>query len=252
MQRNIVLDHFHVLLNLIYQFYDTYPTKIVTLATIYCLKPLASILWLYYLLCILRYADWYMFLNRIQLLHDIYIVYNTGLKLQFFISADRQTPLFLTRSCSLSRDSSFQALAWNSELNTRSWRASAPRPHAVSLGYQGVNLEYRFTHFLQGNLKQFRSCLSVCEFTLSLWYTSNDIRIQKSRLLNILHFLIHAQKVITLLCVRHNTHPGQSTQIAKFIGPTWDPPGSCRSQMGPMLAPCYHGRFQMNFANILL
>ena len=27
------------------------------------------------------------------------------------------------------------------------------------------------------------------------------------------------------------------TQIAKFIGPTWGPPGSCRPQMGPMLAP---------------
>ena len=26
-------------------------------------------------------------------------------------------------------------------------------------------------------------------------------------------------------------------QIAKFMGPTWRPPGSCRPQMGPMLAP---------------
>ena len=26
-------------------------------------------------------------------------------------------------------------------------------------------------------------------------------------------------------------------QIAKFMGTTWDPPGSCRPQMGPMLAP---------------
>ena len=26
------------------------------------------------------------------------------------------------------------------------------------------------------------------------------------------------------------------TQIAKFMGPTWDPPGSCRPQMGPILA----------------
>ena len=28
-----------------------------------------------------------------------------------------------------------------------------------------------------------------------------------------------------------------STQIAKFMGPTWSPPGSCRPQMGPMSAP---------------
>ena len=26
-------------------------------------------------------------------------------------------------------------------------------------------------------------------------------------------------------------------QIAKFLGPTWGPPGSCRPQVGPMLAP---------------
>ena len=28
-----------------------------------------------------------------------------------------------------------------------------------------------------------------------------------------------------------------NTQIAKLMAPTWGPPGSCRSQMGPMLAP---------------
>ena len=27
------------------------------------------------------------------------------------------------------------------------------------------------------------------------------------------------------------------TQIARFMGPTWGPPGSCRPQVGPMLAP---------------
>ena len=34
------------------------------------------------------------------------------------------------------------------------------------------------------------------------------------------------------------------TQIAKFMGPTWGPPGSYRPQMGPMLAhePCYQGK----------
>ena len=28
-----------------------------------------------------------------------------------------------------------------------------------------------------------------------------------------------------------------ATQTAKFMGPTWGPSGSCRPQMGPMLAP---------------
>ena len=27
------------------------------------------------------------------------------------------------------------------------------------------------------------------------------------------------------------------TQIARFMGPTWGPPGSCRPQMGPMVSP---------------
>ena len=29
----------------------------------------------------------------------------------------------------------------------------------------------------------------------------------------------------------------ESSQIAKFMGPTWGPPGPCGTQMGPMLAP---------------
>ena len=28
-----------------------------------------------------------------------------------------------------------------------------------------------------------------------------------------------------------------TSQIPRFVGPTWGPPGSCRPQMGPMLAP---------------
>ena len=42
----------------------------------------------------------------------------------------------------------------------------------------------------------------------------------------------------------HQTKPNYSdaktlwtSQIAKFMGPTWGPPGSCRPQMGLMLAP---------------
>ena len=31
--------------------------------------------------------------------------------------------------------------------------------------------------------------------------------------------------------------PIEYPRKAKFIGPTWGPPGSCRPQMGPMLAP---------------
>ena len=34
-----------------------------------------------------------------------------------------------------------------------------------------------------------------------------------------------------------NKFEWKTTQIAKFMGPTWGPPGSYRPQMGPMLAP---------------
>ena len=34
-----------------------------------------------------------------------------------------------------------------------------------------------------------------------------------------------------------NLHRSNCSQIAKFMGPTWGPPGSWRPQMGPMLAP---------------
>ena len=39
-------------------------------------------------------------------------------------------------------------------------------------------------------------------------------------------------QIISLPFIRQN-----STQIARFMGPTWDRTWSCRSQMGPMLAP---------------
>ena len=40
-------------------------------------------------------------------------------------------------------------------------------------------------------------------------------------------------------CMLSCEFPGRENipiQIAKFMGPTWGPPGSCRTQMGPMLA----------------
>ena len=35
----------------------------------------------------------------------------------------------------------------------------------------------------------------------------------------------------------HHVNQDIMPQISKFMGPTWGPPGSCRPQMGPMLAP---------------
>ena len=49
-------------------------------------------------------------------------------------------------------------------------------------------------------------------------------------------FVLHvgALHMAEIICRQPRT---ASSQIAKLIGPTWGPPGSCRHQMGPMLAP---------------
>ena len=40
-----------------------------------------------------------------------------------------------------------------------------------------------------------------------------------------------------LLWLANSTADGRSTQIARFMWPTWGPPGSCRPQVGPILPP---------------
>ena len=39
------------------------------------------------------------------------------------------------------------------------------------------------------------------------------------------------------LSFRCGTTEHTASQIAKFMGPTWGPPGSCRTQMAPLSAP---------------
>ena len=40
-----------------------------------------------------------------------------------------------------------------------------------------------------------------------------------------------------IIMINTYSFPMRGTQIARFMGPTWGPPGSCRPQMVPMLAP---------------
>ena len=54
--------------------------------------------------------------------------------------------------------------------------------------------------------------------------------------------ICHYGHIIRWLTISQNLMSGarqvyKTHQIAKFMGPTWDPPGSCRPQMGPTLAP---------------
>ena len=41
----------------------------------------------------------------------------------------------------------------------------------------------------------------------------------------------------TTSCKDMSIRVAQTSKIARFMGPTWGPPGSCRPQMGPTLAP---------------
>ena len=43
-------------------------------------------------------------------------------------------------------------------------------------------------------------------------------------------------EILLLKLLPHLPH-GPTTQITRFMGPTWGPSGSCRPQVGPMLAP---------------
>ena len=45
------------------------------------------------------------------------------------------------------------------------------------------------------------------------------------------------QPIKTRRCKPNVCYVSYLSQIANIMGPTWGPPGSCRPQMGPMLAP---------------
>ena len=46
-----------------------------------------------------------------------------------------------------------------------------------------------------------------------------------------------AMHPIWVASVRNSIQTALQTQIARFVGPSWGPPGSCQPQMGPMLTP---------------
>ena len=52
---------------------------------------------------------------------------------------------------------------------------------------------------------------------------------------NIHQFISNRQTYLALTIAWHESNHGPDS---KFMGPIWGPPGSCRPQMGPMLAPC--------------
>ena len=60
--------------------------------------------------------------------------------------------------------------------------------------------------------------------------------------------MYHCNNVNEITLLRYVINQQITTQIAKFMGPTLGPPGSCRRQMRPMLAPwtLISGKWQRN------
>ena len=66
---------------------------------------------------------------------------------------------------------------------------------------------------------------------------------RKTVLLKSNEILFSAYESLKLATVVGPSPTGKEAQIAKFMGPTWGPPGSFRTQMGPMLTHehCFQG-----------
>ena len=84
-------------------------------------------------------------------------------------------------------------------------------------------------------------CVNIIQFRM---------RFMNSIIMQIFLLLLRSDQFTTLhmlrqLSCRHvcKITCGKPPQIAKFMGPTWGPPGSCRPQMGPCWPhePCYQG-----------
>ena len=71
-------------------------------------------------------------------------------------------------------------------------------------------------------------CITILILHLNLFVVWRTHSLGMAMTYNILH------KIIDHKYIHHNNI---NTQIVKFMGPTWGPPGTCRLQMGPMLAP---------------
>ena len=70
---------------------------------------------------------------------------------------------------------------------------------------------------------------------VTVWIKLFYLKISTDREINEWSFI--KQPLVLWYVSSHSQSIWQLTQIAKFMGPTWDQPGSCRPQVGPMLAP---------------
>ena len=75
------------------------------------------------------------------------------------------------------------------------------------------------------------------EQTVACYFHFRYHKVYSPYLQGVIYSSLSSSMVInpTLLAYLYNNI--RSAQIAKFMGPTWGAPGSCRPQMGPMLVP---------------
>ena len=86
------------------------------------------------------------------------------------------------------------------------------------------------------------------EYTTIIYRLISVTAMRKNTITPALLKLLHLSR--NDLPTNHLIDLAMATQITKFMGPTWGPSGSCRPQMGPMLAqePCYQGKYPTYFS----
>ena len=108
---------------------------------------------------------------------------------------------------------------------------SPNRRHAIIWTNAGILFYWTLRNKLQWNLLR-NSCIFIREnaFENVIWKIAAILSRPQCVKLS-------WQGQLQLLSVIVVIQVAEVAQIAKFMGPTWGPPGSCRPHVGPMLAP---------------
>ena len=98
------------------------------------------------------------------------------------------------------------------------------------------NVTQKWVDFLQWNCRWHNSLMKIYLCIFFLGYI-NLICIYDPLDISICCLVGECDWMHLWTTVGHGKDGCWPSQIARFMGPTWGPPGSCRPQVGPMLAP---------------